>query len=157
MVQFNSRPLSLLFTLKLPCTLINSHSLSKSLNSCPLSLSFALKLSWTLKEFELSSSLALIYPQTLTHSQRVWTLIHSRSYLPSNSHALSKSFNSCPLSLSFGLKLSCTLINSNALSKSLNSRPLSLSFGLKLSCTLINSHAPSESLNSRPLSLSFGL
>ena len=59
------------------------------------------------------------------------------------SRALSKSLNSHPLSLSFGLKLSCTL-NSHALSKSLDCRPLSLSFGLKVSFALINSHALSK-------------
>ena len=93
----------------------------------------------------------------LVHSRRS-TLERSRRFSCTlDSHALSKSLNTPPLSFSFGLKLSRTLINSRALSKSLNSPPLSFSFGLKLSRTFINSRALSRSLNSRPLSLSFGL
>ena len=109
-----------------------------------LILMYSHQLLRALKEFELSFALALVWPQTLAHSHQLLC-------------PLKKFELSSTLSVSFGLKLSCTLINSHALSKSLtDSRPVSLPFGLcYLSCTLINSHLLTKTLNSRQLSSSF--
>ena len=172
---FNSRPLSLSFGLKLSCTLTDSHVPSKSwtlvhsrsrlasishafsmtlilrkeLNSRPLLLSFGLHLSCALTDSHVSS--------------KSWTLVHSRSRLASNSHALSlnpMSAQRVELSSTLALVWPQTLTRSHwvtCLLKELNSSPPSFSFGLSLSCALSDSHVSSKSWTLVHSRLSFDL
>ena len=72
------------------CLASTSHALSKSLNFRQLSLSQTLmhshQLSCVLREFELSSTLALVWPLTLMHCYRVWARVHIWPLTPMCSH-----------------------------------------------------------------------
>ena len=104
-------------------------------------------------------------------SQTVWTLVHSRPCLASNSHvispdspALSNSLKSLQLSFLFDLELSCAIADFYAFLNSLNSLQVSPSFGPNSHAfslalirsqrvwTLVNTH-PRLASNSYALSL----